>query len=595
VFNEVFMKNKTDRSVFVNSYKKHGGNSLLVLIGFYKGYYLNFLLSTFFYVVKHSPVWVLPIVTANIINFITEGKDNAWTFVLINALVIFVLVILNVPANFLHMHYRSKAERSVEAGLRSALVHKIQHISMPYQSDLETGRLSSKIMRDVEAIETVSNQLFTNLLNICINISVALVVTISKSKIVFVFFILMVPISGLLVGAFRKKIKSINKSFRKEMENTSAKVIEMVEMMPVTRAHALEKKEISKMDEQVNQIAEQGYNLDIVQTNFGAVSWAIFQSFQLGCLVFTSYLALKGTIQVGDVVLYQTYFTTIVNQVSSLLNLIPTITKGLESVSSVGEVLLNDNVEVNKGKLEISQLNGKYEFKDVYYRYPNGDNDIIKGLNLTVEEGETIAFVGESGAGKTTMINLLIGFCLPTKGELLIDGHDINSINLHNYRENLAVVPQNTVLFSGTIKENILYGEDDVSDELLEKVIDESGLRSVIDSLPDGIDTPLGEHGGRFSGGQRQRLAIARALVRNPKVIILDEATSALDNISEKYVTGALDNLSLGRTTFIVAHRLSTIERADRIVVMKDGEIVEIGTYKELMNRKGYFYEMESR
>lgn len=589
------MENKTDRSVFAESYKKHGNNSLLVLIGFYKGYYLNFLFSTIFYVIKHSPVWVLPIATANIINYATEGRQDAWFWVIVNAIVLFVLVIMNVPANYLHMHFRSKAERSVEAGLRSALVHKIQHISMPYQSDLETGRLSSKIMRDVEAIETVSNQLFTNLLNICINIAVALAVTVTKSKIVFLFFIMMVPISGALVAAFRTKIRTINKNFRKEMETTSAKVIEMVEMMPVTRAHALEKKEISKMDEQVGHIAEQGYNLDIVQTNFGAVSWAIFQSFQLGCLVFTSYLALKGRIPVGDVVLYQTYFTTIVNQVSSLLNIIPTITKGLESVNSVGEVLLNDNVEVNKGKYELKDLKGSYEFKNIYYRYPNSDNDIIKGLYLSVKEGETIAFVGESGAGKTTMINLLIGFCLPTSGSLLIDGHDITEINLRTYREYLAVVPQNTVLFSGTIRENILYGEDNVSEEMLQKVIDESGLRSVVDSLPDGVDTSLGEHGGRFSGGQRQRLAIARALVRNPKVIILDEATSALDNISEKYVTGALDNLSLGRTTFIVAHRLSTIERADRIVVMKEGEIVEIGTYKELMNQKGYFYEMESR
>jgi ATP-binding cassette subfamily B protein len=589
------MENKTDRSVFAESYKKHGNNSLLVLIGFYKGYYLNFLFSTIFYVIKHSPVWVLPIATANIINYATEGRQDAWFWVIVNAIVLFVLVIMNVPANYLHMHFRSKAERSVEAGLRSALVHKIQHISMPYQSDLETGRLSSKIMRDVEAIETVSNQLFTNLLNICINIAVALAVTVTKSKIVFIFFIMMVPISGALVAAFRTKIRTINKNFRKEMETTSAKVIEMVEMMPVTRAHALEKKEISKMDEQVGHIAEQGYNLDIVQTNFGAVSWAIFQSFQLGCLVFTSYLALKGRIPVGDVVLYQTYFTTIVNQVSSLLNIIPTITKGLESVNSVGEVLLNDNVEVNKGKYELKDLKGSYEFKNIYYRYPNSDNDIIKGLYLSVKEGETIAFVGESGAGKTTMINLLIGFCLPTSGSLLIDGHDITEINLRTYREYLAVVPQNTVLFSGTIRENILYGEDNVSEEMLQKVIDESGLRSVVDSLPDGVDTSLGEHGGRFSGGQRQRLAIARALVRNPKVIILDEATSALDNISEKYVTGALDNLSLGRTTFIVAHRLSTIERADRIVVMKEGEIVEIGTYKELMNQKGYFYEMESR
>ena len=584
---------KLDTDVYFESYAKHKGSPLLTLIGFYKGMYLNFLWSTFFYVIKHSPVWILPIVTANIINAINGHKPNIITLIVFNIVLMVFLLILNVPMNYLHIHFRSKSVRKVEAGLRSALVHKIQVMSIPHQKDMLSGRLQSKVIRDVEAVETLSDQIFVSLINIFINMSVALIVTITKSLVVFLFFLFMVPLAAVLVVTFKKPIKKHNQKFRKEMEETSAKVMEMVQLVPVTRAHALEDEEIVRMDTQVDLIAQAGYNLDIIQGNFGAVSWALFQIFQVLCLAFTSILAVRGRVQVGDVVLYQSYFTSIVGQVSSLLTLLPVISKGLESVSSIGEILEFEYVEDSSDKEDLSDIEGEFTFENVGYTYPDSEDDTVHDINLHVNKGETVAFVGESGAGKSTIMNLLVGFGMPTSGRILIDDKDISRINLQSYRKHLAVVPQNTILFSGSIRDNILYGTSGITDEELERVIDESGLRSVIDKLPNGLETKVGEHGDKLSGGQKQRISIARALIRHPKVILLDEATSALDALSEKEVTYALENMSNKCTTFIVAHKLATIEKADKIVVIDKGTVAECGTAKELMEKKGIFYRME--
>ena len=307
--------------------------------------------------------------------------------------------------------------------------------------------------------------------------------------------------------------------------------------------------------------------------------------------MFTAYLAYKGKILAGDILIYQSYFTTIVNQVSSLIMLFPTIAKGLESIKSIGEVLLCDEIEENDGKEAVENVNGEFEFSDVRFSYD--ENEVLKGLNLKVAQGETIALVGESGAGKTTILNLVIGFIKAESGGVYLDGKDLRDIDLRSYRKHLAVVPQNTILFSGTIRDNITYGLTTVSDKQLDKVIKAANLKDVVDSLPDGVDTYIGEHGGKLSGGQRQRISIARALIRNPKVIVLDEATSALDSISEKLIQEALGRLTAGRTTFIVAHRLSTIRDADKIAVIDDGKCVEYGTFDELMALKGEFYKMK--
>ncbi len=576
---------------FINCYGNNRHKPLKILTGLYKGHYHKFILSGIFFALKHACVWVLPIVTANIINIAMDKKKSGMNGITLNIVIILILVLINLPMNYLYTKNRSKAVRYVEAGLRGAMVRKLQQLSITYHKEMQSGRLQSKIMRDVEAIETLSQQLFLNMLNIVLNLIVALSVTISKSWVVFLFFLISGPIAGTTVVAFKSKIKKTNSEFRKEMEETSARVMEMVELIPVTRAHALEHEEILKMEEQLNLVAEKGYRLDIVQANFGAVSWVIFQIFQILCLGFTGYLAFKGRILVGDITLYQAYFATVVNQVSSFINLLPVISKGLESVNSVGEVLLADDIENDKGKKVLTKVKGEFEFRDVEFAYDDA-KPVLTGLNLKVKKGETIALVGESGAGKTTILNLVIGFMQVNQGQILLDGQDLSEINLRSYRRHLAVVPQNSILFSGTIRDNITYGMPSVSEKKLKEALDAANLSSFIESLPDGLDTLVGEHGGTLSGGQRQRISIARALIRDPRVIVLDEATSALDSISEKEIQNALANLTKDRTTFIVAHRLSTIRNADKIAVMNGGVCKEYGTFDELMALKGEFYQM---
>ena len=485
---KINMKGPRGKSVedwFIECYKKNEGHPMKILLGLYRGNYNKFFLAVVFFFIKHSPVWVLPIITANIINEVTVGDANCWRNMIIYGIIMIVLIALNIPMNYGYTRYKSLATRYCETGLRKALVQKLQQLSIAYHTETQSGRLQSKIMRDVEAVETLSTQMFLSILNIALNIGIALAVTISKSMVVFIFFLLTTPIAALTMVSFRNVMKKRNTEFRKEMEETSARVMEMVELIPVTRAHALEEEEVNKMSGQLLAVAEKGYRLDVIQSLFGSVGWAIFQVFQIICLIFTGWLALGHKIQVGDITLYQSYFTTIVNQVSSLMALIPTIAKGVESVNSIGEVLLADDVERNEGKKELEKVEGAFEFRNVHFRYHNSGHDVLNGLNLKVNKGETIALVGESGAGKSTILNLVIGFNMPTGGLLTIDGEDITQIDLRSYRKHLAVVPQTSILFSGSIRDNITYGQENVSDEMLRQVIEAANLAELVDSLPD--------------------------------------------------------------------------------------------------------------
>lgn len=576
----------------LETFKRNQNHSLITLLGLYKGHYLELFLSIVFFVIKHSPVWVLPIVTSNIVNIATNPDSNAGRKILTNVVIMVALIAQNVLSNYFHTLFYARSIRNVERDLRSSLVRKLQQLSITYHNEMQSGRLQSKIMRDVEQIETLSSQIFITVLSIIMNVVVALSVVITKSLTVFIFFLGTIPVAVCIMVTFRGKIRRYNKAFRKDMEETSVHVMEMIEMIPVTRAHALEKKETDKMDHQLYNVAKSGLRLDMVQSYFSSISWVSFQIFQVLCLGFTGYLASQGKISVGEVVMYQTYFSSIVAQVSGVITLLPTITKGLESVDSISDVMLCHDVEEYENKKKLTVLRGEINFVDTGFQYKDGETPVFEHLNLKIKEGETVAFVGESGAGKTTILNLVIGFFHATEGKVLIDGQDMESLDLKSYRKGIAVVPQTPILFSGTIRENITYGKDDISDEELKEVIRVANLEEVINQLPNGVDTMVMEHGSNLSGGQRQRVSIARAFVRDPKILILDEATSALDSISEEKIQEATENLVHNRTTLIVAHRLSTIKNADHIAVIGKGGLREYGTYEELMEKKGEFYQL---
>ena len=576
----------------LHTFKRNQNHSLRTLLGIYKGHYLELFLSIVFFVIKHSPVWILPIVTANIINVATNPGEDAGRRIFWNVVFMVVMIAQNILTNYFHTLFYARAIRNVEKDLRSALVRKLQQLSITYHNEMQSGRLQSKIMRDVEQIETLSAQVFITILSIILNVIVALGVVVTNSLTVFSFFIATIPVAVCIMVLFKGKIKSYNRQFRKDMEETSVHVMEMIEMIPVTRAHALEEKETSKMNSQLYNVAKSGLRLDMVQSYFSSISWVAFQIFQVLCLGFTGYLASKGRISVGEVVMYQTYFGSIVAQVSGVITLLPTVSKGLESVDSIGDVLLCHDIEDNTNKKRVSMIHGEIQFEDASFCYKDGENPVFEHLNLAIEAGKTIAFVGESGAGKTTILNMVIGFLHATDGRVLIDGQDIEGLDLAGYRSHIAVVPQVPILFSGTIRENITYGQDDISEEKLWEVIEAANLTEVVKQMPNGIDTMVMEHGSNLSGGQRQRVSIARAFVRDPKILILDEATSALDSVAEEKIRVATERLVKNRTTLIVAHRLSTIKNADVIAVIGKGGLQEIGSYDELMEKKGEFYKL---
>lgn len=593
--NEVLLK---DEDTFVHAFETKPGkkrNAIKTLFTLYKGNYTRLGASLLFNFLRSTPDMFYSLLFANIINAViyTEGKAM-YTALAINMGLMLLSFLSNLPFDALYVNLSSKAIRSVEANLRSSLIRKLHMLSFGFFKHIQTGRLQSKVLRDVEAITDLSRQLIGNLLYVVYHFVVAIVVTLTRNPKVMLMFLLLVPANLIIVRLFRAKLTESNKKFRVEIENTSANVIESMDLMTVTKAHGLENTQIQKMDAQFEQVAKDGYKLDRTNGLFSRSIWFTSQIMRVLCLTFNIILAIKGHILVGDISLYQGYFSTIVSSISSIINLLPILSKGLDSVNSVGDLLLTKDIEDNLHKMAPPRLKGKVTFQNVSFRYDDGNTNVLNGFDLDVQAGETIAFVGASGCGKTTAINLIIGFGKATSGKVLIDGMNIDRFNLRKYRAQLAVVPQTPILFSGTIRDNITYGNENISDKRVYEAVEQANLKEFVDSLPDGIYTKVGEHGGTLSGGQRQRIAIARALIRDPSIVILDEATSALDTISERMIQTAINNVAKGRTTFIVAHRLSTIRNADRIVVVDKGRVAEMGTYEELMALGGMFYKLQT-
>jgi len=579
-----------DDNEIVHQFK--GESPVKTLIFLLKDQKKNVLLAVLFFSIKHSPSWFIPLITANLIDIVVQKKGLV-EFSL-NSAALILVVLQNFPTNILYVRYLAMAVRDVENRLRSALVVRMQQLSIGYYQKTNAGALQTKVVRDVENIEQMLRHMSDGGLAAINSFMGAVIITAIRVPSFLIFFLLVAPIASLAIIRMRRSLNEYNEDFRNEIERMSSRVNEMTTLLPVTRAHGLESSALGTMRDSFSSVKSAGLRLDKINGKFNAAAWVTFQMANVLCLILSAYFAMTGRygISVGDVVLLTSYFGMLIGSVILLASLAPAIAKGLSSVRSLREVLESPDLEINQGKVEVKDVVGQIEFEHVEFTYPTNHKPSLTDVTFSATPGRMIALVGPSGSGKSSLVNLVIGFLRPTAGKITLDGKDMQELDLRTFRKHLSVVPQESVLFDGTIFENIAYGLSDVHIDDIEQALKAANAWDFVSAFDLGVDTIVGERGARLSGGQRQRLAIARALIRNPRILILDEATSALDSASEKLIQSALKHLMSNRTTFVVAHRLSTIKEAHLILVLDEGRIVQSGRHDELRNVDGLYQRL---
>ncbi|MDF3129682.1 ABC transporter ATP-binding protein [Kiritimatiellaeota bacterium B1221] len=554
----------------------------------------NFIQIIITFFLKHSIMWITPLVTALLLDKVVQPESISNRKVLISVSILVLALLANVPLHTLFISKVSKVARNLERRLRQALVIRFQQLSIPYHDDSESGRLQAKVLRDVEQVHMVVQHTMEMGLAIVTTLLVTTSITLLSRPYMILVYLAMVPLVMTLRHIFKNRIRDENRAFRQRIEEMNSQVSQMINMIPVSRAHGIEEPATERVDQKLNQVNNQGQRLDRINALFASSNTVAFMIGNLILFLISCWFCMQGKLTVGEVILFEQLFKQILNSVSQALNLYPQMAKGMESVRSIGEVLECPDLEHNQGKSRVSSVKGRIQYQNLGYTYRGASTPALSNVNVDISAGECVAIVGPSGGGKSTLMQLTIGFRRASEGHILLDGQDMEAIDMRAWRRFISVVPQESVLFEGTIRENILFGLDTVDEVQFEEIMDAANLREFVDKLPEGLNTRIGESGARLSGGQRQRLAIARALVRDPKVIVLDEPTSALDVMSEKLVQEAIDRMIINRTTLIVAHRLSTIRNANRVIVLEDGKISEMGTYEELANKPdGAFKRMK--
>ena len=508
------------------------------------------------------------------------------------ALALFVLFFFQSVFSYFRIVLFTRVTESTLKDLRETAFDRLVHMPMDFFNRNKVGELTSRISGDLNLIQdTLRTTIAEFFRQVIIVIGVVIWLFFLSWELALIM-LATVPVMAIVAVLFGRFIKRLSKEAQDSSAKSNAVLEESLMGISNVKSFTNEALELIRFNKAIDEIK---------RLNIRSGNWrGVFVSFIFMCLFGAIILIIwKGVhmVQVEGAMTLPQFFSFIMftvmlgASVGSLPDLFATIQKAIGATEQLMNIIAEPSEKELLTGLTTTKLNGKIEFKDVHFSYPQRlDSEVLKGLSFVANPGETVALVGASGAGKTTISSLLLNYYSIQKGEILFDNQSIDSIDVKALRKQIAIVPQEVILFSGTIAENIAYGKPDASMEEIREAALKANALDFIESFPDKFDTQVGDRGIQLSGGQKQRVAIARAVLKDPTLLILDEATSALDAESEKLVQEALDNLMVGRTSIVIAHRLSTIRKADKIIVIDKGMLVEEGKHEELMNLSNGIY-----
>ncbi|WIL30355.1 SAV1866 family putative multidrug efflux ABC transporter [Staphylococcus aureus] len=523
----------------------------------------------------------------------TDEKVHHLTIAI--GIALFIFVIVRPPIEFIRQYLAQWTSNKILYDIRKKLYNHLQALSARFYANNQVGQVISRVINDVEQTKDF---ILTGLMNIwldCITIIIALSIMFFLDVKLTLAALFIFPFYILTVYVFFGRLRKLTRERSQALAEVQGFLHERVQGISVVKSFAIEDNEAKNFDKKNTNFLTRA----LKHTRWNAYSFAAINTVtDIGPIIVIgvgAYLAISGSITVGTLAAFVGYLELLFGPLRRLVASFTTLTQSFASMDRVFQ-LIDEDYDIKNGvgaqPIEIKQ--GRIDIDHVSFQYNDNEAPILKDINLSIEKGETVAFVGMSGGGKSTLINLIPRFYDVTSGQILIDGHNIKDFLTGSLRNQIGLVQQDNILFSDTVKENILLGRPTATDEEVVEAAKMANAHDFIMNLPQGYDTEVGERGVKLSGGQKQRLSIARIFLNNPPILILDEATSALDLESESIIQEALDVLSKDRTTLIVAHRLSTITHADKIVVIENGHIVETGTHRELIAKQGAYKHLYS-